>query len=202
MKRLAFAAAVVGIAGCATIAGGGKTQTVTFNSEPPEANVSISGQVIGKTPVTVSLERKSNQTITFEKAGYKPFTTSFATKINPWFFGNIILGGVFGSTTDAASGAMYEYSPNAYYATLVPDQPFGLSASKPRDIRQFVVASGPSIRLHIAAGEGEHLSALLVMIGTTEANRAQAIAALQRLSQATRDDLEFANKIIELYEIK
>ena len=39
---------------------------------------------------------------------------------NPWFWGNILFGGVFGSTTDGLSGSVHEYSPSQFFITLVP----------------------------------------------------------------------------------
>ena len=47
---------------CATIMTG-KTQEVTFDSEPQGAEVAVNGRVIGKTPTTIQLDKKKDQMI-------------------------------------------------------------------------------------------------------------------------------------------
>ena len=69
--------------------------------------------------------------------------------MNPWFFGNIVIGGLLGSTTDGVSGAINEFSPDQYFVTLSPNTPFGISTSKPRKIKELVVAFGSDIRIVI-----------------------------------------------------
>ena len=51
---------------CATIITG-SNQEVTFNSNPDEATVTVGGRVIGKTPITTSLKKRSGQPMVFEK---------------------------------------------------------------------------------------------------------------------------------------
>ena len=84
---------------CATIMTG-KTQEVTFDSEPQGAEVAVNGRVIGKTPTTIQLDKKKDQTVSFKLEGYKTRTRTLETKLNAWFMGNIVLGGFIGSTTD------------------------------------------------------------------------------------------------------
>lgn len=100
------------LASCATIVSG-KYQTVTFNSEPQGAKVIVNGRTLGTTPLTLPLEKASNQTLSFEKEGYNTVTLPLTTTLNGWFWGNIVLGGLLGSTTDGLTGAVHEYSPSA-----------------------------------------------------------------------------------------
>jgi len=65
---LAFILALIG--GCATIVSG-TTQEVSFQSNPEGAKVTVSGRVIGKTPVTLQLKREKGQSLAFEKEGYE-----------------------------------------------------------------------------------------------------------------------------------
>jgi len=110
-KQLFFLLAVVFLlvlSGCASIVSG-PTQELTFQSEPEGATVSTNGRPLGKTPLTVQLDKKSDQTLKFELEGYKTITMPLTTTLDPWFWGNIVLGGFIGSTTDGLSGAVVSF---------------------------------------------------------------------------------------------
>ena len=162
-----FAITLLQVSGCATIVSG-TDQEVTFNSEPEGATVSVTGKVLGKTPVTIRLDKEKNQILTFEKEGYKTYTTQMSTTMDGWFWGNIVIGGFFGSTTDGASGAINEYSPDQYFVTLSPNVPFGVSQqNKAGMIKELMVAFGDSIREEIITGNGDNLSQLITVIGSS-----------------------------------
>src|SRR3989338_382530 len=91
--------ALVALAGCASIISG-RTQEVSFASNPEGVTVTVNGRILGKTPLTINLQRKSEQSLVFSKDGYKTLSMQFETSINGWFWGNILLGGLIGSTTD------------------------------------------------------------------------------------------------------
>lgn len=105
---LVFAAALV--TGCASIVKG-TTQTVSINSNVSGAEVIVNGERVGVTPYTGPIKRKSGTTVTVQKPGYQTKTVTLTTEIESVFWGNIIIGGVLGSTTDLATGAMYYYAP-------------------------------------------------------------------------------------------
>jgi len=105
--------------GCASIVTGGK-QPITVNSNVPGAVVAVNGQQIGTTPYVGEIKRDSATRVTVSKMGYYPQTIVLATTLEPWFWGNILLGGVFGSSTDAGTGAMNKYAPDSYVVALVP----------------------------------------------------------------------------------
>lgn len=130
--------------GCATIASG-TNQNVSFESEPEGATVRVNNEVIGKTPVSSRLDKKNDQSVSFEMPGYRTVTKDLATKTDPWFFGNILIGGLFGSTTDLASGAIYEYSPDQYFVTLPPDQNGGMLNSQ-QAVERFIVVTYNELR--------------------------------------------------------
>lgn len=122
-------------AACSTIASG-TTQEMTFQSSPDDVVVTLTTpdtsdptktqkkdtRILGRTPLIVEIDRGDDQTVTFSKAGYKPIQLELTTEHNPWMAGNIFIGGVFGSTTDIMSGAAYEYVPDRYFVTLMPEQ--------------------------------------------------------------------------------
>ena len=109
-KNIALMATVLvsaGIfSGCATIVSG-KTQEVKFISDKP-VEVTVDNQTI-TTPATVKLRREDSSKIAKVQCDGKTEQVVLQKKVNPWFAGNLLIGGVFGSTTDYASDAMWEY---------------------------------------------------------------------------------------------
>jgi hypothetical protein len=90
--------------GCATLMGG-KTQTVNVKS-----NKSKEIQVDGRkytTPAQIIVKRSSDDKVITVEGCDKNITMK--SNVRPLFFGNIIFGGIFGSTTDATNDAMWEY---------------------------------------------------------------------------------------------
>lgn len=123
MKKIYLATTIVASAiffsGCATIMSGNK-QDISITSYPDGAKVKINGaDVCGATPCKVSLERKKeNAVVSIEKDGYQSITREIPSDMNGWLIGNIIFGGVFGTTTDAMSGSMYKYENSAVHFEL------------------------------------------------------------------------------------
>jgi len=198
---LSLAVTVILSTGCASVVSG-TDQKLTFNSEPEEATVTVSGRVLGKTPLTVPVDRGSNQSITFEKEGYKTYTAQLSTTTNPWFFGNIVLGGLVGSTTDGVSGAIHEFSPDQYFVTLKPDTPTGLSTSRPRQIKEIIIAFSGEVRHELATGGGEKVDTLLRLLDIDGTEQDTTIRALNQLALANENDLELAETIIEVYDVQ
>lgn len=96
--------------GCATIVGG-TSQNVSINSNVKGADVIVNGETVGKSPYNGPIKRGKTTTVTLQKEGYEPKTITLSTEIESIFWGNIIIGGFFGSTTDLATGGMYKYAP-------------------------------------------------------------------------------------------
>ena len=119
MKKILLIGALVAslFSGCATITQD-NTQAVSFNSIPNGAKVYVDGQVKGITPVTLQLDKGDVKKVKFEKEGFLTSEKEISKSVDAWFFGNIIFGGLFGSTTDAVTGNMYEYTPNNYTVEL------------------------------------------------------------------------------------
>ncbi|WP_323751422.1 PEGA domain-containing protein [Marinobacter sp.] len=187
--------------GCASIVTG-TDQNLTFNSEPEDATVTVSGRVLGKTPLTVLVDKGTNQSITFEKEGYKTHTAQLSTTTNPWFFGNVVFGGLVGSTTDGVSGAIHEFSPDQYFVTLTPDSPTGLSSSRPRKIKELLIAFSGEIRHELASGGGDKVATILGIIGIDQSEKETTVKALNQLALSNENDLELAQTIIDIYNVK
>ncbi len=116
IKALSILALALLSTHCATIVSG-KSQTITIDSNVKDAEILVNGASVGKTPYTGPVTRSKSATVTLKKDGYASKTITMNTEIEPMFWGNIVIGGVLGSTTDNSTGAMYKYAS----ATLTVD---------------------------------------------------------------------------------
>ncbi len=205
MKSLPALFAMVAIAllsGCATIITG-SSQEMSFQSSPDEVTVTVGDRVIGKTPITIRLDKKTGQAVTFTKDGYEPVTMPLSTQLEPWFFGNVVLGGLLGSTTDGVSGAINQYSPNQYMVTLQPLKLTGTerytSQSDYEKIRQFIIVSYRDLVRDIRSGKGDYLTSLLTMKHVEKEKEVDALRKLRALSEIYDNDIStFADQAANL----
>jgi len=200
LTLLAVATFFLSMQGCASIVKG-RNQEVTFKSEPEGATVTLSGgRTLGKTPMTLLMEKKSSdQSVTFEKEGYKPQTLPLTTTMSGWFWGNIVIGGVIGSTTDGVTGAHSEYSPSQYFVTLAP-----LAESKARDqqksdTKTFIVSSYKDIFAELNTQPSQYLSSLMTMLKVAPEKKAEFVKELKDLADKFKDIPEFAEQVVKKY---
>lgn len=147
--------------GCATIMKGSK-QVLTINCNVDGASIFLDGKKIGVTPFRGKVKKNKNS-LEIRAEGYKTYYIALSTKIEPMFLGNIIFGGVFGSTTDFASGAAYQYAPASYQVDLRAD---GMSSNKfnqRANLKKFAMINISNIAKNIAQNEGPYLSTLLTL---------------------------------------
>ncbi|MCH8837328.1 MAG: PEGA domain-containing protein [Candidatus Marinimicrobia bacterium] len=64
----------------------GTSQDVGFASDPAGAEVTVDGDYLGITPLTVSLARRRSHTVRIEAAGYPPFEAQILRKFSGWAF--------------------------------------------------------------------------------------------------------------------
>lgn len=114
IKLMFVVVTTVALSGCASIFSG-SSQTVniaTSDGSTVEANiVSKSGVQQVTLPSVVSVKRAKEDICVNIKESEKnrKSTQMVASNLNLWFFGNFIFGGLLGSSTDAITGAMWEY---------------------------------------------------------------------------------------------
>ncbi len=113
----AFLVLAVLVAGCASIMHG-TTQSIGISSVPTDAEVSINGASLGRTPVIADLSRKDQHIVTIQLEGYLPYETTITKSVSGWVWGNIIFGGVIGLAVDAITGGLYKLSPEQIEAEL------------------------------------------------------------------------------------
>jgi hypothetical protein len=92
---------------------------LTFDSTPSGAEVHLNGVIIGKTPFSTQVKRGKGNVLTFKKEGYEDRVLPMVTTMNLTFLGNLVTGGLFGTTTDSATGAINKYEPGQYMVSLV-----------------------------------------------------------------------------------
>lgn len=137
--------ALLSLTSCATVVGLGPMEK--FNVETPGvsgANFSIAnsdGRIVaeGKTPQMVRLPagthymQPERYTIHFDKKGYYPTYQTLEATINPWYFGNIVFGGlVVGMLiVDPLTGAMWTIHDEEVSGHLLKDPAQNLAAPSP-----------------------------------------------------------------------
>ena len=95
---------ILSINGCSTLMGE-KTQTINITSNNKK-EIEIDGRKY-TTPAQIIVQRSSDDKIIKVQNCDKNITMK--SSVRPLFFGNILFGGVFGSTTDAINDTMWEY---------------------------------------------------------------------------------------------
>ena len=109
--------------GCASITRGTK-EVLVVESDPSNAEVTLSNGMSGSTPATFRLKRNSDLTVVVKKAGYKTsrvqVTHQTATAGAVGMAGNLVFGGIIGGGVDALSGATQELTPNPVRVQLDP----------------------------------------------------------------------------------
>lgn len=183
---------------CASIVSG-KGQEVTFTSVPDGATVTVSGRTLGKTPITLRMDRDTKQSVTFEKEGYKPQTLPLTTTLNGWFWGNIVLGGFFGSTTDGISGAMHEYSPSQYNVSLQPREVSEKGTTAKDDAKVFIIVNYKNILTELSGEPGHYMSSLYNLLKISKEKQDDALKNIKKLSEENKDIPTFADKVVKSY---
>lgn len=201
LTALLAAGAVATLSACATLVTG-RDQLVSFNSNPAGATVSVDGRVLGETPLSLALQKRANQRLVFKKDGFTPVEMSLDTTVNPWFFGNILIGGLLGSTTDGASGSVYRYSPSYYMVSLQKEGINDFENAAHRTRRQetidFVVTGYRSLADDLQAGDGPYLMSLLQILGVGEAERTETAKKVKALFEIYPAIPDFAERVADL----
>ena len=106
--------------GCATILGGGGKQKITVISSNPmnvrigyasnDNKTSTDAQSF-TTPATITMVRENkNLLLTSDNNEFEPVIIE--KKLNPWFWGDVIMTSLVSTTTDVVTGAIWKYDDN------------------------------------------------------------------------------------------
>ena len=120
-RIFAAAACAAMLCGCATVTRG-TTDQVQIHSQPDGAHATTSMGQSCTTPCTITVSRRDEFTVHYEKPGYAPRDVDVKTQLSSagaaGFAGNIIVGGVVGMGADVVTGATLEHVPNPVNADL------------------------------------------------------------------------------------
>lgn len=208
MKTVLWAAALsglLGLGGCATLVSG-SSQSVSFDSSPEGAKVLVNGTPVGVTPFAVMLKRESGTVVTVKKDGYRPQSFPLKSRFNPYFWGNILVGGLIGSSIDVISGATVEYKPHHYFTTLEPltAQSAGSDIQDKRTmVSQFIVSNYGLLGQELVkpTKAGEHVAALLALLNVPAADSRDTAIILKNLYLDPRNKTApaFANAVLKKF---
>ena len=121
MRNTILAVLAVTVCGCATLFGGGSSQTVNITSSPGSASFVVKASsglqmAAGKTPQNVILPRSNEYQIEITAPGFQPQTTTLTKGVNGWLFVNIFFWPGF--IVDFVTGAAYNLQPALISVTL------------------------------------------------------------------------------------
>lgn len=117
------------LSGCASIVSK-SSYPISINSTPSGAKITVKDKkgkevYLGNTPANFKLAAgagyfaKASYTVTFEMDGYDTKSVPVNFKLDGWYFGNIVFGGLIGILiVDPATGAMWKLDTEAINETL------------------------------------------------------------------------------------
>lgn len=80
MKRVAVCLSLAIISGCSL--GNSATQKLTINTTEPDSEIWVNGQMRGKSPLTVDVDRNKNVSIMARKDGFETGNRSLGTHLS------------------------------------------------------------------------------------------------------------------------
>lgn len=205
MKRIAiwgvFALAAVTalcvvFTGCATITQG-SSQTLSITSNVEGATVYLDDQKIGVTPFQGSV-KKGKKVVRVEMDGYQTETVALFRKTDGWFWGNIVIGGLGGSTTDGLTGAMYVYAPATYQVDLKSNSQTSLEFDQQHAVRKYSMIYIDDISRELATANGEHLTTLCELLGSRAEQSTKIDGIRAALEASAGDQVRFGNMVVDL----
>lgn len=114
MYRHIISLSIFCLSGCASIVSG-TTQSISVNTNPPGASCQVNQGIrpvgsVSMTPggFTVKKTRDDLQLIC-KKEGYQDSSHIIISDLEPWVFGNVVLGGLIGLGVDWGTGAWNRY---------------------------------------------------------------------------------------------
>ncbi len=194
IKKLLLVALLLVAVSCATIIKGSK-QLITINCNVEEAIVFLDGEQIGYTPFTGEI-KKGKKMLMIQKDGYRTYQVALGKSLEGIFWGNIITGGLLGSTTDFATGAAWAYSPSSFQVELM-EEGMSLNEFEQRvNLKKFAMIHMSEIANDLSNSEGEYLSSL-ISLGNLEGDSNNVELIRNILIESEGDQIAFGKLITE-----
>ena len=132
MWKLAAVLVPALLAGCGTMISGAD-HSIVIQSEPPKAKVTLLGNYMGETPLTVAVPRRGwgvesaprpdNPILVLELPGYVPAAVELRRYVNPATWLNLL--NLIGFIVDGITGATWAYWPDHASVRMTPAPPPG-----------------------------------------------------------------------------
>lgn len=148
------------LSACGTLISG-SSQTVSIDSNVEEAEIYEGGVLLCETPCSTQMKRaRGEKTLIVKKAGYEDARVMLGSSVNIVSLLNVF--SLVGFITDAATGAVWEYSPNNYYVNLMRDKKARRTEElKQREIRRFTLANWDALKKEAKSHKnGEYIKGL------------------------------------------
>lgn len=101
--------ALFALSGCASIMTAEEQSIRVTTNNNTEAEITVDDKKV-VTPGTVVVLRDGKDKVVRTKDANCDSATPIKKSVTPVFFGNIVIGGLLGSTTDASTGKMWDYA--------------------------------------------------------------------------------------------
>lgn len=183
--------------GCATIMDG-RTQEVTFVSSPEGATVSVDGRIMGVTPLTVRLDRRTHQSALFQKNGYQVYPQRLTSITNGWLWGNLPVFPLM--IVDFASGAVNELFPSQYSIILERDEGLGgtlLLEQQKAQAKELLRNQYREIFAELSRQGGPVLTNFMDLLHIPKVNQLDAIDRMKTLAYLYRDVPTYADRTVD-----
>lgn len=105
---ICIAIASTSFTSCASIISG-TTQDIVVSSNAPHATLTVNNEDAGELPSGARVARKQRNILKVSAPGYQTRIETLDKGLNPWVFGNILIGGIVGIIIDFVSGAVYKF---------------------------------------------------------------------------------------------
>jgi hypothetical protein len=129
LKSISLVVTMCYLAGCSLF--GPRYETIGVSSDPPEANVSVSGKSVGITPVRFEVHRGENLLVEVKKSGYQTQYRSASRKLSTLGILDVVGGAFFLlPLIGLLSSAAWEHDPAEFGVTLEREKGTGGSASQ------------------------------------------------------------------------
>ncbi len=191
------------LSACATIFSD-SADKISFTSDPSGAELYLNGDHIGKTPVSITLERQFAKTmvVVVKKKGYKTKEFMLRNSLATAAIFNLTSG--FSWTTDALTGNMLEYDPKKYLITLEPgtgNAMNDLQYLQQRKALTYVALSFNQLKRDIANGQGEYLTTLVDIMpehNKTEVGFIREVSVNKQRLIESQTPVQLYDKLVEL----
>lgn len=198
MRLVPFMLFMLLIQGCSSVING-TTQKITITSNVQGAEVMLNGVNLGRTPVTTRVKREKTSHLLVRKDGYKDYSLQVQTKLDPWFWGNIVIGGLVGSTTDSVTGSTHLIDPDTIFVQMEPISTVVTNAADV-EIRNFVTAAYSNLVRDIKAGKGDHLNSLITIMKIKKENQKLAFEHFKSMIALYSTVHELAEEMVRYHQ--